>query len=164
LPDRTDVANLLAAHIITQLMEAGNWEDFKELLPHNEAGAVAAAYDVLDSLDVYGAASRAHLTPDQVAPYLDERTRNDAIYRVLVLATMEERPILSTVLTIRSALTVGNSLTKATEGLTSATEAAGRDIGGATRGLKRATWWLMGASGALVVVTVVLVIVTWVKG
>jgi hypothetical protein len=176
LPDRADVANLLAAQAITRLMELGEWESLKQSLGReDQRGAVAKIDRALDSLDIDEVASLAHLDTQEVAASLDERTRNDAIYRVLDLAGTKERPLLSTVLGIRSAETVGKNLARATEDLTRATQTAGENLTEATRNLTvatwrvgldlgKATWSLVIASGALVIATVILVIITALKG
>jgi hypothetical protein len=156
-------------------MESGEWEDLKHSLEREDQPRAIAKVDrALDSLDIHEVASLANLDTNEVAAALDQRTRNDAMYRVLALAGTEERPLLSTVLGIRSAETVGENLAKATEGLTKTTETAGQDLTRATYRLTQATWrvgldlgkatWgLVIASGALVVATVVLVIITALK-
>ena len=69
---------------------------------------------------------------------LDERTREDVRHKVLALAGLDERPLLSAMLGMQSAEQVGKNLAKA-------------------------TWSLVIASGALVAATVGPVIVTAVK-
>ncbi len=116
---------VIANQVIGRLVSSGKWEHVKELMQRGDRPSAAAEVD------------RALARTDDVI-LLDERTKDDARFKVLALASVEDRPLVSTVLGMQSAEKVGENLTKA-------------------------TWALVAASAALVVATVVLVIITALK-
>jgi hypothetical protein len=122
-----DPVSIVSMQLATQLLESGRWEHLKELLRRGERADATAEIDQ----------ALANLKTDEVAN-LDERTKKDARFKVLALASIDERPLISEVLQMHSAEKVGQNLT-------------------------RATWALVAASAALVVATIVLVIITSIK-
>jgi hypothetical protein len=114
----------LVLAIIAQLASSGAWEHVRELMRRGDRSAAEAEVDSAIS----------EVRTDAVSA-LGESAKKDARFKVLALASLDERPILSTVLGMQSAERVGENLTKA-------------------------TWALVVASAALVVATIVLVIIT----
>lgn len=122
-----DPVALTVAQTIAQLASDDTWDRVKELLRRGDRQSAAAEVDrTLDAIQ-----------SDDVT-VLDERTKADARFKVLALASIDERPLLTTILGFQSAEKVGENLT-------------------------RATWALVGASAALVAATIVLVVITALK-
>jgi hypothetical protein len=131
------------AIVVSQLAASGKWELVKALLRRGDRSGAAAEVDRAIADIKTGAIADiktgdvADIRTGDVA-VLDERTKEDVRFKVLALASIDERPLLSEVLGWQSAEKVGNNLTKA-------------------------TWALVAASAALVVATIVLVIITAIK-
>ena len=124
-----------AAIVVSQLAASGKWELVKERLRRGDQSGAAAEVDRAIA-DIETDATTDIKTGDVAV--LDERAKKDVRFRVLALASSDERPLLSDVLGWQSAEKVGDNLTKA-------------------------TWALVAASAALVVATIVLVIITAIK-
>lgn len=118
---------LAVTQAVARLVAEDSWDRVRDLVRRGDRQSAAAEVDrTLDEIQTGEIAA------------LDERTKADARFKVLALASIDERPLMSTILGFQSAEKVGENLTKA-------------------------TWALVAASAALVVATVVLVIITAVK-
>ena len=118
----------VALQAISQLMEADEWETVKEYLRRGDRqGASNAVNRALTEIKSAKIAT------------IDKQTRADVIFQVLDLAAEDERPLLSTVIGIRSAEQVGKNLTRATQDLTQVTQAAGESLARATNNLTQVT-------------------------
>jgi hypothetical protein len=129
LPDSTCILSRMdpVTIALAQVLSSNSWETIKDLVKRgDQSAATAQVNEAIASIDATGVKK------------LDEQTKNDVRYKVLALAGLDDRPIVSAIMGMQSAEQAGQNLV-------------------------RATWALVIASGALVLATVVLVIITAVK-